>query len=249
LRGLFERLADARIAQFELPTTAGVRWVRVGVVAIVVIVVGVVGWKLASRPPAVAVENQLPRAASTQPSPVGQGSTAPTGSAVRSAGASGDTGTGDAAAVVVHVAGAVRSPGLRTLRGHPRVADALAAAGGPAPDADLDRLNLAAPVADGQRVYVPRRGEAAEPQVLGGGGTGAPGSDAGSGAGGTGPIDLNTATLDQLDSLPGVGPATATAIIAYRDQHGGFRSVEDLQEVRGIGDARLEQLRPLVTVG
>ncbi len=148
----------------------------------------------------------------------------------------------------MHVAGAVAQPGLRTVPAPARVADAVAAAGGPSPDADLDRLNLAAPVADGQRIYVLRHGEATEPPVAGGAGTGAGGASGASGAG-AGPVNLNTATAEQLDTLPGVGPATAQAIITYRQQHGGFRRVDDLLDVRGIGDARMEQLRPLVTVG
>jgi len=141
----------------------------------------------------------------------------------------------------VHVAGAVGRPGVYAAPAAARVADLVEAAGGPAPDADLDRVNLAAPVGDGERVYVPRRGEAAPPPPAGGGaalGGGPPPP----------PLDLNTADAGQLDALPGVGPATAAAIIEYRAQQGRFRSVEELVEVRGIGEAKLARLRPRVTV-
>jgi competence protein ComEA len=139
--------------------------------------------------------------------------------------------------VFVHVAGAVTRPGLYRLGGSPRVADAIDAAGGVAPSADLDGVNLAASVADGERVYVPRAGEL-PPSVAG--------ADAGATA--TGPLDLNTATAEQLDTLPGIGPATADAIVSYRTEHGRFRSVEELLEVRGIGQAKLDELRDKVRV-
>jgi competence protein ComEA len=144
------------------------------------------------------------------------------------------------AQVVVHVAGAVLRPGLYRLRTGARVADALEAAGGLTPEADVDRLNLAAPVADGTRVYVVRRGEREPPPV----GTGAPG-DTGADAV---PLDLNAATLEQLDALPGIGPSTAQAILEHRTRIGRFRSVDELLDVRGIGPAKLEQIRSLVVV-
>ncbi|MFP5376615.1 MAG: ComEA family DNA-binding protein, partial [Acidimicrobiia bacterium] len=100
--------------------------------------------------------------------------------------------------------------------------------------------NLAARVADGERVYVPRRGEAPPP--------GAPGGGAGGAGAGSAPVDLNTATVDQLVSLPGIGPATARAIVDHRAEHGRFTSVEQLLDVRGIGEAKLAALRPLVKV-
>ncbi len=142
--------------------------------------------------------------------------------------------------VVVHVAGAVAAPGVHRLAPGARVVDAVAAAGGPAPDADLDRLNLAAVVHDGQRVHVPRAGE---PVVAVDGDAGGSGEEPTGG-----PVDLNTATQRQLEALPGVGPATAQAILAERDRRGGFRSVDELIEVRGIGPAKLEALRDLVRV-
>jgi competence protein ComEA len=141
---------------------------------------------------------------------------------------------------VVAAAGAVVSPGLYKLPSGARVADVLNAAGGPTPDADVDQLNLALKVSDGDRVYVPRKGEAPPPSAGVGSGSAGASADA--------PVNLNTATLEQLDSLPGVGPATAQAILDYRKQHGRFRSVEDLLEVGGIGPSKLEKLRQRVKV-
>jgi competence protein ComEA len=138
--------------------------------------------------------------------------------------------------VVVHVAGGVLQPGLYRLPEGSRVDDAIAEAGGARPRAALDLVNLAAPVADGQQVIVPLRGSvsaAAGPAASDLGTTG-------------GKVHLNSATLEQLDELPGVGPVTAQQIIDYRTANGAFRSVEELDAVPGIGPARLEQLRPLV---
>ncbi len=144
-----------------------------------------------------------------------------------------------AAAVVAHAAGAVVTPGLYTLPGGSRVADLVAAAGGAAPDADIDRVNLAAPVADGQRVYVPRVGEPMPPEAAG--------EPTGDGAS-SGPIDINTATPTELDTLPGIGPALAAAIVEHRERNGRFRSVDELLDVPGIGEAKLATLRALVRV-
>jgi len=137
--------------------------------------------------------------------------------------------------VLVDVAGAVRRPGLYRLRQGDRVADAVAKAGGATAKADLEAINLAAPLADGQKVLVPRRLPATE----------APASSA-AGSSPPRPVSLSTATLEELDSLPGIGPVTAQKILDYRSRHGGFRSVEDLDAIPGIGPARIEQLRGLV---
>jgi competence protein ComEA len=156
------------------------------------------------------------------------------------------------AALVVNVVGAVRKPGIVRVAPGARVVDVITAAGGATAAADLTRLNLAAPIADGARVAVPALGQPApgiDPgAVTGGAGGAAGGSTPAGGGGGDGPVNLNTATADALDGLPGVGPATAAAIVRDREQHGPFRSVGDLERVRGIGPAKLEQLHDLVTV-
>ena len=129
--------------------------------------------------------------------------------------------------LVVHVAGAVRRPGLYRLAEGKRVADAVARAGGATAPADTAAINLAAPLADGMQVLVPRR---ASP---GGGGEQTAG----------GRVSLSSATAAELDALPGIGPVTAQKIVDYRAEHGGFRSVDDLDAIPGIGPARVEQLR------
>jgi competence protein ComEA len=151
-----------------------------------------------------------------------------------------ETTTTVAPSDVVYVAGAVTEPGVYTLPPLSRVTDAMSAAGGALATADLDVLNLAATVHDGERIYVPVVGEIV-PAVLAGDAV----ADATIPAG---PINVNTATADQLDVLPGVGPTTAAAIIAFREQHGPFQTVDQLGDVRGIGPAKLEALRGLVTV-
>ncbi|HEX6312576.1 MAG TPA: ComEA family DNA-binding protein [Acidimicrobiia bacterium] len=158
------------------------------------------------------------------------------------------TGTdpGAAGRVTVHVAGAVLRPGVVELGAGARVIDGIEAAGGGLPEADLDRLNLAAPLGDGQRVLVQRIGDPpapADPGSAGGGSAGAgdPGAT-------NQPVNLNTATTEQLETLPGIGPVLAEAIVAERDRRGGFRSVNELRDVRGIGDQRFADLEGLVTV-
>jgi competence protein ComEA len=157
--------------------------------------------------------------------------------------ASTTSSTGPATTVTVHVAGAVGKPGVVELTQGARVVDAVKAAGGGTADADLDRLNLAAVLTDGQRVFVPKGGQS-DPLPGAGTGTGAGGSS------GTpaGPVSLNTASQAELETLPGVGPVLAQAIIAERERRGGFRSVNELRNVRGIGDARFADLEGLVTV-
>src|SRR4051812_38405157 len=145
---------------------------------------------------------------------------------------------GPSARVVVDVVGEVRRPGLYRLADGSRIADAVARAGGATRKAELAQVNLAAPLADGEQVVVPARGAAAAaaPAAAGGGDAAAPSA----------PIQLSTATIEQLDTLPGVGPATAQKILDYRTKHGAFSSVDELDAVPGIGPKRLEQLRDLV---
>jgi competence protein ComEA len=145
---------------------------------------------------------------------------------------------------VVDVVGAVRRPGLYRLAQGARIADAVARAGGTTRNADETLINLAAPLADGEQVVVPKRGTApAGGAPAAGAGAGGP---AAAGAPAAAPVQLSTATLEQLDSLPGVGPATAQKILDYRQKHGAFHSVDELDAVPGIGPARLDQLRDLV---
>ena len=194
----------------------------------------VAGWVLLRPPDLPPTEEILPYAPGSEPHVSGgaAAATAPPAS------------TTTAAQLVVHAAGAVVVPGIHPLPPGSRVSDLLAAAGGPAPDADLDRVNLAALVGDGERVWFPRVGEEAEPPVV----AGSSGSGGTGGGGAPALVDLNVATAEELDTLPGVGPATAAAILEHRSAHGPFTSVEDLLDVPGIGEAKLEQLRDLVTV-
>jgi competence protein ComEA len=143
--------------------------------------------------------------------------------------------------VVVDVAGWVHAPGVYELPVGSRVVDALQRAGGARPGADLTSINLAALLTDGEQVVIGKRGSSvgSGSSVSGGGGA--------SGAGG-GLVNINTASLDELETLPGIGPALGQRIIDYREQHGAFSSVDDLLNVSGIGDQRLADLRDLVTV-
>jgi competence protein ComEA len=187
---------------------AGFRPRREHIILATVVVVGVlfVGSRLVKRPSAVAAP----------PIPTATSSHAPrTGS------------------MYVDVVGAVRRPGLFRLPGGSRVADAIARAGGITRKASFESVNMAAPVADGEQIVVPRRGEVAA-------------AGAGGGASVAGPVHLSTATEEQLDSLPGIGPVTAQKILAYRQSHGAFASVDELDAVPGIGPARLAQLKGLV---
>jgi competence protein ComEA len=142
--------------------------------------------------------------------------------------AGGGGGGGSGEDVIVHVAGAVRSPGVYRLPLGARVTDAVERAGGPAGEAVLDSINLAARLADGQQVVVPASGGSASTATAGAA---------------DGPISLGTATAEQLDTIEGIGPVTAADIIAFRDRHGGLSSVEQLDEVSGIGPATMKALR------
>ena len=139
-----------------------------------------------------------------------------------------------ASELVVDVAGAVRQPGLHELAPGTRIADAVATAGGATANADINAVNLAAPIADGEQIVVPARG------------SGAAGASSGAAPSPTAPLDLNSASLEQLDALPGIGPATAQKILDYRQAHGSFHSLAELDAVPGIGQGRIEQLKGLV---
>jgi competence protein ComEA len=163
--------------------------------------------------------------------------TAPKASSVRVEAA----GNGTA---VVQVAGAVRRPGVYRLRADRRVDDAVREAGGPTARADLAGVNLAAKVSDGQQVIVPSAAGAATATAA----TAPAGAAGGAGAAPGQPLNLNTASPEQLDQLDGVGPATAQKIVAYRQAHGGFRSVTELDQVPGIGEKKLAALKDRVRV-
>ncbi|RUQ97195.1 ComEA family DNA-binding protein [Labedella endophytica] len=146
-------------------------------------------------------------------------------------------------AIYVHVLGAVTRPGLYTLAPDARVVDAIAAAGGLAGEADAGSINLARTLTDGEQIVVLRPGEApTAPQ------SGAASPGGGAAATGSGPVNLNTATAEQLDTLPRIGPALAERIISWRTENGPFRLVDELLNVPGIGDATLAGLEGLVTV-
>ena len=153
------------------------------------------------------------------------------------------TPTAEPTTILVHAAGAVRTPGVYLFRGEARVHDLVQAAGGLTPDADHDRVNLAAPLSDGLWMYFPRIGQTTVPAPVGGSGSGGGGGQAR-----PGPLNINIASAEQLESLRGVGPATAAAIIEHRERIGGFSSVDGLLEVSGIGPSKLELIRDSVTV-
>lgn len=258
-------------------TTRSTRWglsprvlLLVAVLALVAVVWGVTQFSAAPRAEQIA----SPSATAESVQAVGaQQSTQSTAQPTPSESAQG--GTSGEATVRVHVAGAVNNPGVYTLPAQGRTVDAIAAASGAAADADLDRVNLAGTLSDGVQIYVPHRGETAAPaQIQPNGGTANTGqgnaangaaqngasqggtqpqpartlTPAGSAQKGSIPVNINTATAEELQSLPRIGPAMAQRIIAWREAHGGFRSVDELDAVPGIGPSMLENLRPLVTV-
>lgn len=184
-----------------------------------------------------------PPAGTGQPSGTGP----PAGGASATPRNSSGTGPAGVGAVVVHVAGSVRHPGVYTLPAGSRVQQAVEAAGGALPGAGLDALNLAAVAVDGTRILVPDRA-GLDIGVGGAGGAGAGAADQPPAAGPGGLLNLNTATVEQLDALPGVGPVLAGRIIEWRTGHGRFTSVDELDAVSGIGAKMLANIRPLVTV-
>ena len=187
------------------------------------------------------VDQTLPRAAPDS----GAGAASDPSGAASGAATDPSLAGGAAGQVAVHVTGRVRRPGLVRLPAGSRVQDAIRAAGGATAGADLDAVNLARKLTDGEQVRVPAPGDPAPAPPLGAAGPGAAG---GPGATPSAPLDLNTASVEQLDTLPGVGEVTAGRIVAYRSAH-PFTAVDELLEVPGIGQRRYDQLKDLVTVG
>lgn len=245
----------------------------VAVLALVAVVWGVTQFSAAPRAEQVASPSasaESVQAVGAQQSPGAQSAAQSTAQPGANPSESAQGGASGEATVRVHVAGAVNNPGVYTLPAQGRAVDAIAAASGAAADADLDRVNLAGALSDGVQIYVPHRGETAAPaQIQPNGGTANAGqgnaangasqggtqpqpartlTPAGSTQKGSTPVNINTATAEELQSLPRIGPAMAQRIIAWREAHGGFRSVDELDAVPGIGPSMLENLRPLVTV-
>jgi competence protein ComEA len=220
-------------------------WRRVVAVAIATPIAAIVVWWMV-RLPAPPVENFIPMAP-TVTSPA----------AALDTPANGVLAPLDTLAptrIAIHVVGAVQQPGVYHLVVGARGDDALRAAGGPTRDADVRRVNLAAPLMDGQQFVVPRVGERLTTtvpslgSVVGGQSAGDTGINPGVNLGAPLLVDLNQATVAELDQLPGVGPSTARAIIDHRTRNGPFASVDDLLAVRGIGPAKLAELKPFVRV-
>lgn len=202
--------------------------------SVAVATAGMAGWWAFTTPDPPPVEEILPRVDAVE---AVDAAASPASSPTASSAAATST-------AVVHVDGAVVRPGVHELPAGSRVVDAIDAAGGLLAEADRARLNLAAPIGDGQRLWVPWEGQAEPPVVAPEGGGAAPGPDEATG----GLIDLNTADQTTLETLPGIGPSIAGAIVQHRELEGRFERVEDLLEVAGIGPSRLAQLQPLVTV-
>lgn len=237
--------------------------------------VGVAGWWLVRVPPP-PPEANLSFASTTvasssafDPSVVGAGGAG--ASNIGGAGGAGIASVVTPQTITVHVAGAVKNPGVYRLKYGARVNDGVVAAGGATSVANLDVINLATVLNEGEQIYVPKRGEKPHtitnrPQLgigggaMGGGAMGGAGDSATGAAGGAGGatgggdgatqiININLASATELEQLPGVGPATAKAIVAYREKNGAFLRVEDLLKVRGIGPAKLSEIVPRARVG
>jgi competence protein ComEA len=166
-------------------------------------------------------------------------------SPIPTAHATGSLDPATSSGVFVHVTGAVNKPGVYQLPAGARVIDCVTAAGGARPDADLSSINLARPLTDGERVYIPRRGEVPPAGV-------APPDPSGGGGGGSGnasaKVNINTASASELEQLPGIGEVIAQRIVDYRTQHGPFKTVRDLLKVEGIGEKKFESIQDHVTV-
>jgi competence protein ComEA len=205
-------------------------------VAVVVLLAGAGLWYTRSLPRPIDVATS----AGTVPAPVVSGTAAAAAAAASSA-SSESASTSPSTVLIVDVAGAVRRPGVFEFSAGDRVIDAVTRAGGARDAADLTLLNLAAPLTDGQQILVPKKGSTAGTVTAGAGST-IPGST------GAGLVNINTADEATLETLNGVGPVLAASIIRYRTEHGPFASVDQLDDVSGIGPATLEDLRSQVTV-
>lgn len=239
--GVLDRVA----ARFPVRADPGRRTVLALAAVVVVVALGVAVWLLGHRPDAVPVSARVPSVAGSELAPSGSAPAVRSSSSAASFSAAAAASSSSAALVVVDVAGKVRRPGVYRLPAGSRVDDAIRAAGGALRGVDLGALNLAAVLVDGQQVAVGRPA-AAGPGPVATGGAPAPGAPSGGSAGA--PVNLNSATLEQLEGLPGIGPALGQRILDYRTEHGSFASVDDLNDVSGIGDVTFERLKPLVTV-
>ncbi|MFJ4073802.1 helix-hairpin-helix domain-containing protein [Curtobacterium sp. NPDC089991] len=225
-------------------------------VALVVVLVGSLTGRGGAGAGGVVVSGAPTAGAPTVGAPAAGVPTA--GSSTAGPASGGETPATGAARVVVHVLGAVERDGVVRLPPSSRVTDAIERAGGATADADLDRLNLARVLTDGERLYVPRVGEDEVPAALdpvdgdaaaaGSSGDGSTGAAGASGTGADAVVDLNSADQAALETLPGIGPGLAGRILAWRDEHGRFTAVEDLLDVSGIGDVRFAELRDRVRV-
>lgn len=244
-RGSAGNVASAYAAAHGYPVEAGPhgtarRWslaARPGLVALVAVLL------LACMAAAVVLGRDALVTGDVEPiASVAPVETAPDGTLA--SGASADPPEPAGTGPVAHVVGAVHDPGLVELADGARVADAVEAAGGPTDEADLSGVNMARPITDGEQIHVPRPGET--PADPGPRGAARSGGSPGTGSGAA--IDLNTADATTLETLPGIGPALAQRIIDWRTSHGPFASVDELDDVSGIGPAVLEQIRPAARV-
>lgn len=237
---------------------------RLVIGAVVTVVLGLAGWRLLA-PSDAPPEMELPMSTGGDEVPAAAVSEAPPDLGSEQAGeqdaadepadvrGSVPTPPAEGGEVVVHVAGAVQAPGVQRMDLSARVVDAVEASGGPTGDADLARINMAAELQDGQQIYVPAVGEDPPPPVVTGetgtaGTSSASSTGNASGGGAADIVNINSASVEELEALPGVGPAIGQAIVDHRESNGPFSSVDQLTDVRGIGEAKLEGLRDQATV-